>query len=43
MDLDKENQMSTYKPEDDEIDVEPFEGKPDYDRPQAGDAGKQDD
>lgn len=29
-------------PRDDEIDVEPYEGPPDFDRPQGNQAGKQD-
>ena len=31
------------KPEDDEIDVQPYEGSPDFDKPQATPDGRQDD
>jgi hypothetical protein len=33
----------SWKPEDDEVDVQPYEGKPDFDKPQGGTDGKQDD
>lgn len=32
-----------YDPEVEEVDVQPYEGAPDFDRPQTGSEGRQDD
>ena len=35
--------QTPYNPEEEEVDVQPYEGPPDFDRPQSTTDGRQDD